>query len=381
MGKTGVKRLLETNPVAVCFLTLDEYSRSVVEKALPDMRFFLKREIGEFNWELEGVHQPEDLPEPVNSLSLLDRAYMMMLNQKWDFCFVVIEKKLERAESRSGLLKVSPAHAAGVISLEPLEPLAREGSLVKSAFTGLFIEGLLRLNGLRKAGFETMLPEGGERRLAPEEREHMRNRLCEVARVLPQEKLKEVSRLFVYIWVLLRHPLRVLRSVGSNHPWAMVTRSTKIIFAALATVLLSIVTMEFWDLALGQRPYRTILLGTGVIVLTSFYVMWKHHLLVHRGPSQFNEQVAIFNLATILTVILGFTLLYATIFSVDLFLTLVLFPRAVLNKWLGVERIGFSNYVRASLLVSNVALLVGALGAGLENSETIRYLIYGGQEK
>ncbi len=310
MAKTGVKRLLGTDPVNICFLTHDEYSRSLAEKALPGIRAFLKRELPEFEWELEQVHKPEELPEPVNSLGLLDRAYVMMLEEKWDFCFVAVKQRLESSQSRSEPLKVSPAHAAGVMSLEPLEPLSKEGSLAESAFTGLFIEGFLRLNGLRKAGFDTALLEGGERKLSPEERDHLRSRLAEVARVLPQERLKEVSRFFAYLWVLLRHPWKVLRSVGSNHPWRMVARSTRIIFGALATVLLSIVTMEFWDLALGQRPYRTILLGVGVICLTSVYVIWKHHLMVRPKPGQFNEQLAVFNLSTIITVILGFTLLY-----------------------------------------------------------------------
>ncbi len=99
--------------------------------------------------------------------------------------------------------------------------------------------------------------------------------------------------------------------------------------------------------------------------------------MVRPKPGQFNEQLAVFNLSTVITVLLGFTLLYVTIFAADLLLTAMLFPRKVLTKWLQLESVGFSNYVRASLLVSNVALLVGALGAGLEDKDNIRNLIYG----
>ncbi len=381
MKKPDLKRLLDTNPVTVCLLTLDEPSRSMAEKAVPAVAGFFRDNLSGFSWEFVQSFAPEDLPEPVNALTLLDKAYLAMLDKHWDFCFVVTGKKLESRQSRTGLLKISPAHAAGVISLEPLEPLARDEASALSAFAGVLIEGMLRLNGVKKEAFETVLTAGASRVLAPEETARLRERLCEVARILPQEKLKETSRILTYLRAFFRHPLRVFQTVLSNHPWTMVTRSTRIIFAALATMLLSIVTMEFWDLALGQRPYRTVLMGVAVIVMTSFYVTWKHHLLIHRSRSAFNEQVAIFNLATIFTVIIGFSLLFATIFSVDLLITMALFPRKVLNKWLMLEHVGFSNYVRASLLVSNVALLVGALGAGLEESSYFRFLLYGGEEE
>ncbi len=373
-------RLLKTEPVTVGFLTLDEISNNMVEETLAEISSSLSQTFPEFAWEFTHLNEEMDLEDPLKTLPLLDKAYLNMLERRWAFCFVVTERRMDPRESRGGWMKISISHSAAVLSLHKLAPLASEMELARPIFIDLVEEAFARLNGLQKTPVNILLKEKAGRYFTPEDKEVIIKHLKEVAQVVPQERLREASRIFYYLWVIVRHPLWIARATLSHRPWSMIYRSTRLVFAAIAAMILSVVTVEFWDLAVNQNIWRTLSLGVGLVILASIFVIWKHHLLAQGGRGERSTQMAVFKISTVLTLLIGFVLLFVTLFAVNLLLTFAIFPRTLVSKWLNLEsasKVPVSNYIRVSLLVSCLALAVGALGAGLEESENFRYLLYG----
>jgi hypothetical protein len=85
--------------------------------------------------------------------------------------------------------------------------------------------------------------------------------------------------------------------------------------------------------------------------------------------------VTLFNLATTGTVVLGVLFLYSALLLLALLTTPVLVPAHLLEENIGhVVRVG--DYMKLVVLVSALATLGGALGAGLESDETVQAAAY-----
>lgn len=370
----------ETEPLKVGFIATDGFSSALLGPALSEVESALRSSFPEFAWVCELNQMEVHGQEPLKTLPLFDEAYLVMLENGWDFCFLVTEKRLAPNESPSGWMKVSLSHSAAVLSLYRLRASAGEVTRVVPVFLNLFMEAFGRLNGAKKSGEEAFT--GREpRRYSPREKEDMARRFRELARVVPRGRLGGASRFFYYLWVAVRHPLWLTRATLSHRPWTVVYRSTRLLFAALATAVISLATVEFWNLGMEQSVWRTSLLGMGLVLLATLFVVWKHHLLAHGGKWEMKEQVVIFKLSTVLTILISFASLFLVLFLASLSLTIAVFPRTLVGKWLGLsgEEIGIGVYIKVALTGSCLALAVGALGAGLEESQDFRYLIYGSQ--
>ena len=68
--------------------------------------------------------------------------------------------------------------------------------------------------------------------------------------------------------------------------------------------------------------------------------------------------------------------LFAFIFAVTIVVTVGVYPRYIVEDWVMKSGLGFSDYVRVSLLISSMAMVVGALGAGLEENQHFRQVMY-----
>lgn len=377
-----IPEILRTDPLVVGIVATDKGSRTLAEEFLPHILTRLKDDFPEFTWKLELGSNLAVAGELLSPVKIFDLAYLEMLERRWDFCVVVTGGRLNPRESSSAWLKVSVNHSSAVISLHGLQPFLGDREAAKVLFINLFLEALARLNGVRRADVTALLGEEKVIRYTAGEKEEMSRHLRELAGAVPWEKLGEISRLAWYLRVMFRHPVWVARAVISLRPWAMVYRSTRLLFASLAATILSLATMEFWDLGVGQSIWRTALLATGLILLATLFVVWKHRLLVQEEGGRGSVHAAVFDVSTILSILLGFTLLFVALFAVNVFLSMAIFPRPLVSRWLALdtEKVPLSVYFRVSLFSSCLALAVGALGAGLEDSEYFRFMLYGSRK-
>jgi hypothetical protein len=97
---------------------------------------------------------------------------------------------------------------------------------------------------------------------------------------------------------------------------------------------------------------------------------------VPRSPV--GDQVILFNLVTVLTVVIGVLALYLALLALALGGVLLLVPEAGLTDALG-RPAGTRDFLDIAWLACSVATVGGALGAGLESDESVREAAYSHQ--
>jgi hypothetical protein len=163
--------------------------------------------------------------------------------------------------------------------------------------------------------------------------------------------------------------------VRANRPWRLVARLSRALVAAGATGVFALVTPDIWQLADAFGWWRLTLVGLVAVGATTATLVVGGGLWEHARRSAAREQVALFNLATTATVLIGVLALYAALFALALLAALVLVVPALYGDTLG-HPAGFSDYVELTWLTSSLATLGGALGAGLEQDEVVREAAY-----
>jgi hypothetical protein len=90
------------------------------------------------------------------------------------------------------------------------------------------------------------------------------------------------------------------------------------------------------------------------------------------------EQVIMFNLVTLATVVIGVLALYGALLAINLVGAFLLVPRQSLADALG-HKASVASMAELAWLATSVATVGGALGAGLETDEAVREAAYGYQ--
>jgi membrane protease YdiL (CAAX protease family) len=333
--------------------------------SLPDFHWVLDKEAWEGEW--------------LASLRILDRAQARMEEAQWQFCFIILDREPDVPTFPSPG-SISFSHSAATIFLPRLIPYTKADDIeaMTAGCCNLVLSYFARLNGLprtEEAGTTSADLEGGSL-FNQVELGELNSSLHSMTDGLLKKGVKEVRGLALYMRVILSHPMRVIRTVLSHHPLRMVFSLGKLVFAAMAALVLSLLSTELWQLGIGINTWRLILIAVAVLLAATIYVVFQQRLFVRRVSMSLSEQAAFFNLTSFLTVFSVFLVLFLVIFAVTILVTLGIYPRYIVKGWLLKNELGFGDYVRVSLLISSLALIVGALGAGLEENQHFRQVMY-----
>ncbi len=313
------------------------------------------------------------------SLRLLDRTQARMEEAHWQFCFVVLDREPD-INTFPSPGTVSFSHSAATIFLPRLIPQAEAEDIERTnaKCCNLVLSYFARLNGLPRMEEEGITSADLEGRgpFSQVELGELNSSLHSMTDGLLKRGVKEVKGFALYMRVILSHPMRVMRTVISHHPLRMVFSLGKLVFAAMAALVLSLLSTELWQLGMGINIWRLILIAVAVLLVATVYVVFQQRLFVRRVAMSLSEQAAFFNLTSLLTVFSVFLALFLVIFVVTILITLGVYPRYIVKDWLQKIDLGFGDYVRVSLLISSLALIVGALGAGLEENQHFRQVMY-----
>jgi hypothetical protein len=111
------------------------------------------------------------------------------------------------------------------------------------------------------------------------------------------------------------------------------------------------------------------------VAFTVFSLIAAHGLWERRGVSKAEDQVLLFNAATAATVLFGVLSLYLALFLFSLGGAGLFITPNLLSKQLGSD-VSLADYLRLAWLASSLAMIGGALGAGLETNEAVREAAY-----
>ncbi|MEA2272718.1 MAG: hypothetical protein QOI98_1426 [Solirubrobacteraceae bacterium] len=316
--------------------------------ALPDLQEQLAERLAErypgVDWEIALEVDPLVSP-PAGILDLIEAGRRRLLASEWDMAVCITDLPL-RVARRPVAHHASSTHKTGVVSLPALGPVAVQRRLLDTTLkliTDLIGEG----DGERRVLAELSSDVGGSA-TSP-----------------------------VFVARVLAANLRLLAGmVRANRPWRLVVRLYRALVAALAVVAFGVVTRDIWFLGSNVGALRLAIAMVASLAITVVALIVGHDLW-ERAPSRAaREQVVLFNMATLVTVALGVLALYVALFALSLFGVVLLVTPDLLQTVIH-RPATTGDYVSLAWLVSSLATIGGALGAGLESDDAVREAAYG----
>jgi hypothetical protein len=326
-----------------------------VDELAAELGAALAERYPEVDWELEIVSDPLAEP-PVQLTELVSAARRVLLEADWNLAVAITELPL-RLSSRPLLSHVSRTHNVALVSLPALGVLNRRR----------------RLYAVVADAVGTLLgdqPQRRDRRSAAR-RLGVERRLAELA-----EDVDDDDNGAIYVARVISGNLRLLVGmVGANHPWRLVGRLWRAMLAAVAAGAFALISIEVWKIAASLDAVRLLLPAIASVAAASVALILGHRLWERAPDRRVREQVTLFNLATVATVVFGMTALYLFVFLVSILAALLLIDSSLLSNTIGRDS-GVWDYLRLAWLASALGTVGGALGATLETDATVREAAY-----
>jgi hypothetical protein len=219
---------------------------------------------------------------------------------------------------------------------------------------------------------EGMLGEHGERR-----GRHARiaGRLRELSSPLGAARYHGESTIR-FTTAVVRGNARLLAGmVRANNPSLVVVRLSRALAAAGGTAAYALTSASIWLLADGATWVRLAAISLGTIAATVTTLIVAHHLWEDSDQAEDREQVILFNLATVATVLIGVVTLYLVLVLIALGCSYALIASKPFAQQLG-HPAGFGDHLQLAFLTSAIATLAGALGSLTESDFAVREAMY-----
>ncbi|GAA1567251.1 hypothetical protein GCM10009827_106240 [Dactylosporangium maewongense] len=284
---------------------------------------------------------------PAELSQLIDAARRRMLQEGWQLTVCLTDLPLQTSR-RPVVAHASATHSVAVLSVPALGPIA---------VAGRARETIVRL--------VTALLAGDDER---------------TARQFGGPPRADHGGIGLVAGVVTGNLRLLLGMLRANRPWRLTIGLSRALVAAITAGVFALVTSDIWRLAVEYSRVRLLLLSAGAVlaVVVTIIVgasLWERTPSGATGRSPAGEQVILFNIVTVLTVVIGVLALYLALFVLALGGVLLLVPEAGLTDALG-RPAGTGDFLAIAWLACSVATIGGALGAGLESDESVREAAY-----
>jgi hypothetical protein len=163
--------------------------------------------------------------------------------------------------------------------------------------------------------------------------------------------------------------------VRMNRPWRFAARLSRALTGAAVAGSLALMSLDIWQLADSFGMVRLLGVAIGSILATCLTLIVGAELWERPAHRAARQQTVLFNFATTVTVLLGVLWLYAAIFLLAVVSAEVVVVRPLLERVL-LHPVGTGEVLQVAWLSTSVAMVGGALGAGLESDEAVRAAAY-----
>lgn len=307
----------------------------------------------EVTWQVpvveDGLVQP-----PADDAELVAATRERLLSADWDLAVCLTDVPLAVAR-RPVVAHASPVHGVAVLSLPALGAVGRRRRAAETAV------GLV----------QALVSDGDDDPADPGDRATLGLRLRQLA--TDPDGATEGVRFTARV---LSGNLRLLSGmVRANRPWRLAIRLSRALTAAIAAGVFALVTPDIWRLADAFGAWRLALVGVGSVVAIAGTLVVGAELWERPRSRRVRKQVALFNAATVATVVIGVLSLYLALFVLALLGGLLLVVEPLFAEGLG-HPAALSDYLELAWLTCSLATVGGALGAGLESDEAVREAAY-----
>ncbi|PFG21135.1 hypothetical protein [Serinibacter salmoneus] len=175
-------------------------------------------------------------------------------------------------------------------------------------------------------------------------------------------------------------PRLVLGMVAANEPARTIPRLSGALAAAMATGAFGVFYSSTWQMASSLPPWR---LGVIAVMAVLVMVTW---LIVANGlwdravTSRRSTVLLLYNLSTVVTLMLAVMALYAVMVVAILLAALLVIDASFMEQVLG-EVPAATSYIRLAVLAAAMGVVAGALGSNFDDSTDVRRLTHGQRER
>ena len=344
---------MSTDEVTIGLISAPGSATDIASTLAEDLHAELGLHLPTVQWRVPTVVDALVHP-PADDAALVAAARDRLLKEDWDLVVCLTDLPL-KAHRRPVVAHASPLHGVAVVCLPAL------GAIGLRRRTRDTVVGLVR----------TLLGDTEDHALAGPVAGLGRR-----ARELGRSQQPEEDGGVLFTARVLSGNLRLLIGmIRANQPWRLAIGLSRALTAALATGVFALVTPDIWKLsdALGWIRLSAITVGSVAAITVALIAgagLWEH-----ASHPVGRKQVALFNLATTATVVLGVLSLYAALLLLALLTSPVLVPSQLLEQGIG-HAVRVGDYMNLVWLTSSLATLGGALGAGLESDEAVRAAAY-----
>lgn len=299
----------------------------------------------QLTWRLPVVSDPLVAP-PAILPDLIDAARRKLLSERWDMTLCLTDLPLPSA-GRTVAGHVSVSHSVVVISIPAIGIVAVRRRLREAA---------LRLIGRALDGPDRDTPVGVRLR-----------RLQDLAD-LGDDGLSLASG---------RGGGRLVAGMlRANRPWRLGIKLYRALIASLAVVAAALVTTDVWRIAVTMGWARLGAIAVFAVLVTTVTLIAAHDLWESSEDERSSDQIVLFNIVTSLSLLIGLLTLYAALLAVTALGALLLVSMQLFHAVIA-RPVGAPQYISLIWLVTSLAMVGGALGAGLEADSTVHEAAYG----
>jgi len=293
---------------------------------------------------------------PAGDAELVAAARARLLEHDWDLAICLTDLPLQVAR-RPVVAHASPVHGVALVCVPALGAVGIRRRAVDTVVD--LIDGL--------AGEADPDDDGDQSRLRATRR---------LRQLADDDDEDEAVRGWLFPARVLTGNLRLLSGmIRANRPWKLAVGLSRALTAAVAAAVFALVTADIWRLADAFGPVRlTAAAVVAVLAIVLTLVVGGNLWERAREPGQ-RRQIALFNIATVATVVIGVVALYAALFVLAVLLAAALVVPGLLTDALG-HPAGIGDYLEIAWFTSSLATVGGALGAGLESDDAVREAAY-----
>lgn len=367
----------------------------------------MQAEFPEFRWRMPLVERNMPLSGPREpTVSLLEFAAEQRDVNRWDFALLITPSDLITYYRPYALAGLSRSLAAAVISLARVAP-ETEKPRAQLSFSGanlnetslprqirdLVLHLLGHWNGLSHSedpeNFMFDLQNRADLARTETWTAEQRSDMTESLREIADPRLEELSDtrlrwpIAFYVSSLWTNREKLFTAIWEARPWELPLRLSRLFSAALASLLLLLVTAEIWELGTHMPAWASVGLSCGSIVMTVGYLLFRQRLLVRRMRKRLSEQRVITNTATVAIVTLGVLATYALLFGITAIVAWIFMASGVVSKWAalsGAGRLTLTAQANLAAVVSSFGILIGSLGATFEGQNYFRHITFVDEE-
>ncbi|SPM39441.1 hypothetical protein MNAB215_1624 [Mycobacterium numidiamassiliense] len=315
----------------------------------------LERRLPGAKWRVE-VMEGRLVQPPAHDAAIVDAARRQLLDSGWDVVVCLTDLPLH-IHRRPVVAHANPVQNVAIVSVPAF------GALVaRQRVRGTIVRLLERLIGSHERGPDARGVIAPPRRLSIQ-------RVRELGTDTANGAFAFTARVLTGNVVLLGG------MVAANQPWRLSLRLSRALTGAVAVGVFGLVYSDVWRLADAfgwQRLVGTALVSVGATAVTLIVGAGLWESTTAPGV---RKQVLLFNIATVVTVVIGVTVLYSALYLLALIAAFWFVVPQVFRSAVG-HSASLRDYFELAWLTCSLAMIGGALGAALETDDAVREAAY-----